>query len=160
MVFGIDLVVWQIRIAAGEVLQLDQRALEPTGHSIECRITAEDATNDFAPNVGTVENLSLLAVQAFDSTPIFTRAIAFHHTMTRFLESSLPGARTRDEAIARLERALAELVISGIIHTGPFHRPSLPTNRFVVGNVHTGLIAEMLQRSGAADGPFERPLAD
>src|SRR5918911_2982663 len=55
MTTGLDLVAWQIRIAAGARLTLTERDREPRGHAIECRITAEDATNDFAPSVGTVE---------------------------------------------------------------------------------------------------------
>ena len=55
MVTGIDLVAWQIRIAAGERLTLTERDCEPQGHAIECRITAEDAGDQFMPSVGTVE---------------------------------------------------------------------------------------------------------
>ncbi|MGI8644408.1 MAG: acetyl-CoA carboxylase biotin carboxylase subunit, partial [Thermomicrobiales bacterium] len=52
---AVDLVAWQIRIAAGEPLTIDQKSLAPQGHAIECRVTAEDATRDFSPNTGTVE---------------------------------------------------------------------------------------------------------
>lgn len=54
MTTGIDLVKWQLRLAAGEPLTLDQRQIETRGHAIECRITAEDPTRGFEPNAGTV----------------------------------------------------------------------------------------------------------
>ena len=54
LITGLDLVHLQIRIAAGEQLHLDERKLEPYGHSIEVRLTAEDASNDFMPSIGTV----------------------------------------------------------------------------------------------------------
>ncbi|MBA3451293.1 MAG: ATP-grasp domain-containing protein, partial [Chloroflexia bacterium] len=54
MTTGIDLVKWQLRLAAGEPLTLEQRQIVTSGHAIECRITAEDSTRDFEPNAGTV----------------------------------------------------------------------------------------------------------
>jgi acetyl-CoA carboxylase, biotin carboxylase subunit len=149
-VYGMDLVVWQIRIAAGETLQLDQRALEPTGHAIECRITAEDAANDFAPNVGTVENFVAPGGPGirFDTHLYSGYRVPPHYDS--LLGKLIAWGSTREEAIVRLERALAELIVSGIVHTGPFHRTILADESFRRGDVHTGLIADILQRSGAA----------
>lgn len=153
LVTGIDLVTWQIRIAAGETLQLDQRELEPTGHAVECRITAEDATNDFAPNVGLVENFLSPGGPGirFDTHLYSGYRVPPHYDS--LLGKLIAWGKTRDEAIVRLERALAELVISGIVHTGPFHRVLLADESFQRGDVHTGLIGEILQRTGAAAPP-------
>ncbi|HKG24398.1 MAG TPA: acetyl-CoA carboxylase biotin carboxylase subunit [Thermomicrobiales bacterium] len=149
-VTGLDLVAWQIRIAAGENLQLDQRDLEPTGHAIECRITAEDAGNDFAPNVGTIETF---IAPGGPGIRIDTHLYAGYKVPPHYdslLGKLIAWGSTRDEAIARLERALAELVITGIVHTAPFHRTLLADNAFRRGDVHTGLLAEILQRQEQA----------
>lgn len=158
LVFGIDLVVWQIRIAAGEILQLDQRGLEPTGHAIECRITAEDATNGFAPNVGTIDHFVAPGGPGirFDTHLYAGYRVPPHYDS--LLGKLIAWGSTRDEAIVRLERALAELEINGILHTGPFHRTILADESFRRADVHTGLIGEMLKRSSeAATGDTEHP---
>jgi acetyl-CoA carboxylase biotin carboxylase subunit len=158
VVTALDLVVWQIRIAAGETLQLDQRQLEPTGHAIECRITAEDAANDFAPNVGTVETFNAPGGPGvrFD-THLFTGYSVPPH-YDSLLGKLIAWGATREEAIARMERALAELVITGIVHTAPFHRHLLADEAFRRGDVHTGLVAEILDRQEA--GSHVQPAGD
>jgi acetyl-CoA carboxylase biotin carboxylase subunit len=145
-VTGLDLVAWQIRIAAGEHLQLDQRDLEPSGHAIECRITAEDAGNDFAPNVGTIETFIAPGGPGirFDTHLYAGYKVPPHYDS--LLGKLIAWGTTRDEAIARLERALAELVITGIVHTASFQRTLLADDAFRRGDVHTGLLAEIMQR--------------
>lgn len=145
-VYGLDLVVWQIKIAAGEVLQLEQRELEPTGHSIECRITAEDASNDFAPNVGTVDTF---IAPGGPGIRFDTHLYTGYHVPPHYdslLGKLIAWGKTRDEAIARLERALAEMVIGGVTHTGTFHREILADESFRRGDVHTSFIPDFLQR--------------
>jgi acetyl-CoA carboxylase biotin carboxylase subunit len=143
---GLDLVAWQIRIAAGETLQLDQRQLEATGHAIECRITAEDAANDFAPNVGTVENFIAPGGPGirFDTHLYAGYTVPPHYDS--LLGKLIAWGASRDEAIARMERALSELVITGIVHTAPFHRVLLADEAFRRGDVHTGLVGEIVDR--------------
>jgi acetyl-CoA carboxylase biotin carboxylase subunit len=149
-VTGLDLVAWQIRIAAGETLQLEQRDLEPRGHAIECRITAEDAANDFAPNVGTVETFLAPGGPGirFDTHLYAGYTVPPHYDS--LLGKLIAWGNTREEAIARAERAVNELVVTGIVHTAPFHRTLLADDAFRRGDVHTGLVSDILQRQEPA----------
>ncbi|MEA2527408.1 MAG: acetyl-CoA carboxylase, biotin carboxylase subunit [Thermomicrobiales bacterium] len=152
-VTGRDLIVSQIRIAAGAPLQLEQRELEANGHAIECRITAEDAANDFAPNVGTIEAFIAPGGPGirFDTHLYAGYTVPPHYDS--LLGKLVAWGNTRDEAIARMERALAELVVTGIVHTGPFHRTLLADEAFRRGDVHTGLVADILKRQESAGQP-------
>jgi acetyl-CoA carboxylase biotin carboxylase subunit len=144
MTAAIDLVAWQIRIAAGEQLQLDSRALEPIGHAIECRITAEDPANDFQPNVGTVTTFVPPGGPGVrvDSHLFSGYTVPPHYDS--LLGKIAAWGRDRTEAIDRLERALQETVIAGITHIGPLHRMILQDPGFRRGEVHTGFVAQFL----------------
>ncbi|MEA2530306.1 MAG: acetyl-CoA carboxylase, biotin carboxylase subunit [Thermomicrobiales bacterium] len=152
-VTGRDLIVSQIRIAAGAPLQLEQRELEANGHAIECRITAEDAAHDFAPNVGTIEAFIAPGGPGirFDTHLYAGYTVPPHYDS--LLGKLVAWGNTRDEAIARMERALAEVVITGIVHTGSFHRTLLADEAFRRGDVHTGLVADILKRQESAGQP-------
>ena len=152
-VTGIDLVAWQIRIAAGQRLTLDDRDVEPRGHAIECRITAEDAAADFAPNVGTIEGYVSPGGPGVrvDSHLYAGYTVPPHYDS--LLAKIIVWGKDRAEAIARMERALAETVITGIAQTAPFHRLLVGDEAFGRGEVHTGFVAERLERlvQAAAD---------
>jgi acetyl-CoA carboxylase biotin carboxylase subunit len=147
-VSNIDLVTWQIRIAAGEPLTIDQRAVEPVGHAIEVRITAEDAAADFAPNVGTIDTYIAPGGPGIrvDSHLYTGYTVPPHYDS--LLGKIIAWGMTRDEAIARLERALAETVITGIAQTVAFHRRILADEGFRDAQVHTGYIPAFLERHG------------
>jgi acetyl-CoA carboxylase biotin carboxylase subunit len=143
---GLDLVAWQIKIAAGEQLQIDQKQLEPVGHAIECRITAENASLDFQPNVGTVEAFVSPGGPGirFDSHLYPGYSVPPHYDS--LLGKLIAWGPTRDEAINRMERALGELVVTGVAQTGPFHRAIMADESFRKAEVHTGFIGEFLER--------------
>ncbi|MDQ3044679.1 MAG: acetyl-CoA carboxylase biotin carboxylase subunit [Chloroflexota bacterium] len=152
-VLGVDLVGWQIRIAAGEPLVLPPRNTEAEGHAIECRITAEDSAADFAPNVGTVETYVSpggLGVRV-DSHLFAGYTVPAHYDS--LLGKIIAWGKDRQEAISRMERALAETIITGVTHTVPFHRRILQDPAFRVGDVHTGFIADFLDREPASAAP-------
>ncbi len=149
-VTGIDLVTWQIKIAAGEHLQLDQRDFEPKGHAIECRITAEDATADFAPNVGTIDTYLAPGGPGIRTDSHLYAGYTVPPQYDSLLGKVIAWGSDRDEAIARMERALAETIITGVTHTAPFHRLLVADPAFRRGEVHTGFIAEFLDRHRAA----------
>jgi len=144
-VTGIDIVKTGIRIAAGEELPFSQRDISWRGHSIEVRLNAEDASKDFAPSPGAVTayqepggpgtrvDSSLrgpgVVAEAYD--PLFAKLI-------------VRGA-DREEALARLGRALAEFRVEGISTTLPFFRAVLGDEAFVSGDYTTGFIAERMQ---------------
>jgi acetyl-CoA carboxylase biotin carboxylase subunit len=142
----IDLVVWQIRIAAGERLELDSRALETTGHAIEVRITAEDSTRDFQPGVGVVKTWLAPGGPGIRVDSHLYSGYAIPPNYDSLLGKIIAHGKDRAEAIARLDRALAETVIEGVPSTINFHRQILADERFRKGDVHTGFLVEHFKR--------------
>ena len=160
MVTGIDLVTAQIRIAAGQPHRLNPRNLEPVGHAIECRITAEDAANDFTPAVGTVQTFVAPGGPGIRvDSHLFTGYTVPPH-YDSLLGKVIAWGKDRDEAIQRMERALRETVITGITQTIPFHRELLADATFQAGDVHTGFIPEFLARAGTRIVDSEAELED
>src|ERR671921_1698495 len=144
-VTGIDIVKTGIRIAAGEELPYLQRDISWRGHAIEVRLNAEDASNDFVPSPGVVtayeepggpgirvdSSLRGPGVVAESYDPLFAKLIV--------------RGSDREEALARLGRALAEFRVEGISTTLPFYRAILDDEVFVSGDYTTGFIAERMQ---------------
>jgi acetyl-CoA carboxylase biotin carboxylase subunit len=121
LVTGIDLVQWQIRVAAGEPLPFAQEDIAWTGHAIECRITSEDPGNGFLPSTGRIQ---LLEVPAGPGVR-WDGGIAPGYEVGLFYDPMLAklivhGA-TREEAIDRMKRALRELRVVGVDTSVPFH---------------------------------------
>ncbi|CAA9579201.1 MAG: Biotin carboxylase of acetyl-CoA carboxylase [uncultured Thermomicrobiales bacterium] len=151
---GLDLVAWQIRIAAGHKIDIDTRQLEPSGHSIECRITAEDASKDFRPNTGTID---LFVAPGGPGVRVDSHLFSGYTVPPNYdslLAKIIVHGSTRDEAIARMERALRETVITGISHSTPFHQAVMADQRFRDGEVHTGFVPELLARSPIGNDDF------
>jgi acetyl-CoA carboxylase biotin carboxylase subunit len=146
MVWGIDLVKWQLRIAQGEKLDLDPAKLAPSGHAIECRIYAEDPLRKFAPSPGLIRYLNLPqgpgvrnenGVYAGYTVPVFYDPM---------LSKLVCHGSTREEAIARMKRALAEYRVEGIETTIPFFTFIMNDPDFVAGKFDTGFIDRLLPR--------------
>nr|WP_295740863.1 acetyl-CoA carboxylase biotin carboxylase subunit [uncultured Acidocella sp.] len=130
---GIDLVREQIRIAAGEPLGYTQADIRFEGHAIECRITAEDPET-FAPSPGKVEVFHApggLGVRV-DSALYAGYRVPPHYDS--LIAKLITYGRTRDEAIARMRRALTEFVITGIKTTIPLHQRILENEEFQSGD--------------------------
>lgn len=133
---GIDLVKWQIRVAAGEELSFSQEKVEPRGTAMEFRINAEDPDNDFTPIPGTISTYKPsrgIGVRVDDGIDEGDSIAPFYDSM--FAKLVVTG-QDRDEAIARGRRALDETVIEGIPTTIPFHRMLLEDEGFLA-NRHT-----------------------
>jgi len=145
---NLDLVGWQIRIAAGEKLDIKPENLKPHGHSIECRITAEDATNDFRPSVGTVDTYVAPGGPGVRMDSHLFGGYRIPPNYDSLLGKVITWGNTREEAVARMERALRETVLTGVTHTIPFHREIMADEAFRNGDVHTGFIPEMMDRLG------------
>ena len=152
-VTGLDLVAWQIRIAAGQRLMLDDRVTEPSGHAIECRVTAEDAAADFAPGAGTVETYVAPGGPGIRVDSHLYAGYTVPPYYDSLLAKIVTWGRDRSEALARMERALAETVITGIPTTVPFLRQLIGDDAFRQGHVHTGFIAERIGRASFEDAP-------
>lgn len=147
-VTSLDLVAWQIRVAAGEKLDIRSDQLKPRGHSIECRITAEDAANDFRPSVGTVDTYVAPGGPGVRMDSHLFSGYSIPPNYDSLLGKVITWGSTREQAVARMERALRETVLTGVTHTIPFHREILADAAFQRGEVHTGFIPELMSRLG------------
>jgi len=133
MVCGVDLVKEQLRIAAGEPLNYDQREIRFNGHAIECRITAEDPET-FAPSPGRVTTYHApggLGVRV--DSALYSGYTVPPHYDSLVAKLVVHGA-SRAEAIARLRRALAEMVVAGIRTTLPLHQRIAEAPEFQAGD--------------------------
>jgi acetyl-CoA carboxylase biotin carboxylase subunit len=140
MLTGIDLVQWQIRVAAGERLALNQGDVEFRGHAIECRINAEDPRHDFRPAPGT---LTAFVPPGGPGIRVDTHAFA-GYTIPPYYDSLLAKVvawgGTRADAIARMRRALTEFTVGGVPTTIPFHLLVLDNAFFRRGEVYTNFV--------------------
>ena len=141
----IDLVEWQLRIAAGEPLSLRQSDLTSRGHAIEFRICAEDPARRFAPCPGTITQwiepegegvrVDSGVCQGTEVTPFYDSLLA----------KLIVYGTDRNEAIARAKVALDDFRVEGIATTVGFHRASLDHPAFVAGNYTTDLSKEIIR---------------
>jgi acetyl-CoA carboxylase biotin carboxylase subunit len=148
IVTSVDLVKEQIRIAAGLPLQLWQQDIQFRGHAIECRITAEDASADFRPQTGVVERYLPPGGPGVrvDSHLFAGYEIPPHYDS--LLAKLIVWGETRNEAIARMRRALDEFEIEGVVTTIPFHQRLLQHEDFIRGNTYTRFIQEEAKALG------------
>lgn len=137
-VIDFDLIKEQIKIAAG--IPISGKNYIPELHAIECRINAEDVWNDFRPNAG--------HINSFHSPKGHGVRVDTHvyagYTVPPFYDSMIAKlitrARTREEAITKMERALDEFIVEGINTTVPFHKALMKNEDFRQGNFHTGFL--------------------
>ena len=148
---GVDLVAWQIRIAAGERLDIEQRDLEPRGHAVEVRINAENAARDFRPNAGTVDTYVAPGGPGVRVDSHLFSGYTVPPNYDSLLAKVITYGRDREQAIDRMRRALRETVITGIAHSTPFHRVVMEDEAFRRGEVHTGFVSELLARTPIPD---------
>jgi acetyl-CoA carboxylase biotin carboxylase subunit len=151
-VTGLDLVQLQIHIAAGEKLPFTQDEIKMRGHAIECRVYAEDPDNNFFPSPGRITRL------ISPSGPGIRRDSGMYEGWTVPLEydpllAKLIGyAQTRDEAIARLQRALVEYFVGGIKTNISLFRRILRDPEFQAGNIDTGFLDRLLKQPQVVPG--------
>jgi acetyl-CoA carboxylase, biotin carboxylase subunit len=144
MVTGIDLVSWQLRIAAGEKLSLEQRDIELNGHAIECRINAEDPTRGFQPRPGRITEMIVpggLGVR-WDSHAYAGYEIPRYYDS--LIGKLIVHRRTREEAIVCMRRCLQELHVAPIATTAGFHQKVLGHQAFREGQFDTGFVEREL----------------
>lgn len=134
MITGIDLVKQQIRIASGLKLEIKQSDLKINGHAIECRIYAEDVDNNFAPSTGKITHHRLTSgpgtridrgIDLMSEVPIYYDPL---------LSKITTWGKNREEAIARMKRALIEYQISGVITNIPAFNWVLKQKSFLDGS--------------------------
>ena len=140
---GLDLVKEQIRIANGEPLRFTQQEVLFRGSAIECRISAEDPDENFLPSIGKITRLIEPGGPGVRIDSGFYRGYEVPIYYDPMIAKLIVWAETRDEAIARMKRALAEYEIGGIKTTIPFHLRALSDPRFMEGKYTTRFIEEM-----------------
>jgi acetyl-CoA carboxylase biotin carboxylase subunit len=135
LITGIDLVQWQLRIAAGERLPFAQERIEPKGWAIECRITSEDPANGFLPSTGSVEYIHVPAgpgVRWDGGIEAGSEISLFYDPMVGKL---IVWAPTRAGALDRMHRALLELTVSGVETSRDFHLRVMEDDEFRRGAI-------------------------
>jgi acetyl-CoA carboxylase biotin carboxylase subunit len=144
LVYGIDLVQWQLRIAAGERLpeHLLNAAPVPRGHAIECRITAEDAAAGFLPQVGTVGLLREPQGPGIrvDSSLYEGLEVGSHYDS--LLSKLIVWAEDRPAAIRRLSQALGDYRIHGVVTNIDILRDVVASEPFVAGDTNTSFLQQ------------------
>ncbi|MFB6165992.1 MAG: acetyl-CoA carboxylase biotin carboxylase subunit [Haloarculaceae archaeon] len=145
MITGIDIVKWQLRVAAGEELDFSQDDVDIDGHAMEFRINAENAANDFAPATGgeleVYDPPGGIGVRMDDALRQGDELVTDYDSMIAKL---VVWGTDRTECIARAQRALAEYDIEGIVTIIPFHRLMLTDEAFVQGRHYTKYLDEVL----------------
>jgi acetyl-CoA carboxylase biotin carboxylase subunit len=140
LVTGQDLIKWQIKVAAGQTLDLRQRDIQHTGVAMECRINAEDPARGYAPNPGRVEKFIVPGGPGVRvDTHIYQGAMVSPH-YDSMIAKLIVHQPTRQEAIATMKRALQEFKIEPIKTTIPGHLAILSHNLFVKNQVDTSFI--------------------
>ena len=142
MVTGIDLVKWQIRIAAGIPLSITQEEASVEGCAIECRINAEDSRQGFRPCAGRISTLHIPG----GPWVRFDTAIYQDYQIPPFYDSMIGKlivhAKTREEAIRKMRAALCELVIEGVAFNSDLQLSILEDKRFIDGDYYTNFMED------------------
>ncbi|MCE5323056.1 acetyl-CoA carboxylase biotin carboxylase subunit [bacterium] len=139
-VTGMDIVKEQIRVASGEKLDVSQKDIKINGHSIECRIIAEDPSNNFAPSVGTIRHL---AVPGGIGVRVDTHIYGGYEIPPYYdamLAKLIVWGKDRDEAIARMMRCLSEYEIEGVKTNISYQMEILSNAYFRKGELSTSFI--------------------
>ncbi|MDA8082629.1 MAG: acetyl-CoA carboxylase biotin carboxylase subunit, partial [Nitrospiraceae bacterium] len=141
-VSGIDIVKEQIKIAAGIPLELKQPRVKISGHSIECRINAEDPER-FIPSPGKITFLSLPGGPGVRVDTAIYCGCVIPPTYDSLIAKLIVYGKDRAEAIAKMKRALDEFIVEGIKTTIPFHKKVLNDPDFIKGDITTGFLEKM-----------------
>ncbi len=144
---GIDLIQEQIKVAQGEKLSFGQKDIKVSGHSIECRINAENPYTDFTPSPGKIEFFCPAGgIGVRVDTHVYNGYVIPPHYDSMIAKLIVHGP-DRASAITRCVRALEEFVIDGIHSSIPFAQFILSSREFIAGNYDTGYI-ERAMKSG------------
>jgi acetyl-CoA carboxylase, biotin carboxylase subunit len=147
MITGLDLIAEQIRIAQGERLNLNQNQVHLEGHTIECRINAEDPDHNFRPSPGRISGylppggpgvrMDSHVYTDYEIPPYYDSLIG----------KLIVWGRDRTAAIQRMRRALRECAITGLPTTISFHQRIMESPEFINGDVYTNFVQELIDQS-------------
>ena len=142
MVCGIDIVKWQIRIAKGESLTFSQKDIKQRGHSIECRIYAEDPSRGFLPTPGVIRKMILPEGPGVRNDVGVSEAQEITSSYDPLLSKLVVWDADRNSAIQRMDLALSNFVILGLITNQPFLRDIMKNDSFQKASFSTNFIDE------------------
>ncbi|QED29391.1 acetyl-CoA carboxylase biotin carboxylase subunit [Microvenator marinus] len=154
MLTGIDLVRWQVKIAAGEKLTLGQDDIKPRGHALECRVYAEDPENNFMPSPGHIRYLHAPSgpwVRVDSGVYSNATVPVFYDPMVAKLAV---WGEDRQHAIDRMKRALGEYVVSGIATNIAFQIEVLDHPDFRDGGYDTEFVPNYLKNREPSENPM------
>ena len=134
---GLDLVEWQLRIAAGEPLSIEQKSVNKNGHAIEARIYAENPRRKFLPSTGKLVRVKFPDNVRVDIGVVDGDVVSMHYDP--MLAKVIAHGKTREEARVKLSRALAEVELAGVEHNVDYLRAVLDHATFRAGDYTTGL---------------------
>ncbi|MEO1258510.1 MAG: acetyl-CoA carboxylase biotin carboxylase subunit [Bacteroidota bacterium] len=135
-----DLIKEQIKVAAG--IPISGENYEPMVHAIECRINAEDVFKDFRPSPGKITSLHTAKGHGVRVDTHVYAGYQISPYYDSMIAKLICRARTREECITKMERALDEFIIEGVKTTIPFHQKLMKDERFRSGDFHTGFLNE------------------
>jgi acetyl-CoA/propionyl-CoA carboxylase biotin carboxyl carrier protein len=153
MVYGVDLVEWQLRVAAGEPLPFDQAALQPNGHAVEVRVYAEDPARGFLPTGGRVHALREPSGAGVRVDSGITAGSLIGSDYDPMLSKVIAWGQDRAEALHRLDHALADTSVLGVTTNVGFLRRLLADPDVVAGRLDTGLVERRLDDLVVAEPP-------
>ena len=144
---GIDLVKEQIRIAAGEELKFKQKEVEFKGHSIECRINAENPSKNFMPSPGKINEMNLPGGNGIRVDTAIYSGYTIPANYDSMIAKIIVFGTSRNEAISKMKRALEELVIDGVDTNRDFLFDIIRNPNFIRGNFDTSFIEKEMQKN-------------
>lgn len=144
MVYGVDLIKEQIRLASGEPLGYEQEDIRPSGHAIECRINAEAVRLKSRPSPGRIETLLVPGGYGVRWDSHVYQGYTIPPYYDSMFAKLIAWGADRDEAIDRMKRALGELTIAGIETSIPFHQAMMEDSSFRAGRFSTDFLEQWL----------------
>ncbi len=145
LVAGIDLVQWQIRIAAGEKFPFTQSDFHQHGHAIECRVYAEDPVNGFLPSTGRLLQFIEPRGPGIRVDSGFSSGSEVNHFYDPLLAKLIVHTENRETAIQRMKAALREFVVHGVVTNIDFMQAVLAHEDFANGKVSTRWVEQTLE---------------
>ena len=139
-VYGVDLVAWQVRIAAGETIPVPQEELVPNGHAVEARVYAEDPARGFLPTGGTLLRAYTPWSDGLRVDTGIEAGMVVGSAYDPMLAKVIAWGPDRATAIARLRHGLAETVITGVVTNIPFMHRTLGDEDVAAGRLDTNLL--------------------
>lgn len=158
LVYGVDLLKLQIRVAAGA--SLDEKALQnagPNGWALECRINAEDPSRNFRPSPGLISRYQIPSGPGVRVDDVAYSGYRIPEQYDSLIAKVVTWGQDRAEAIARMKRALKEMVIEGVPTTIPMHLAFLDHPAFVAGDLSTHFIGQVISQDDLAKLAVKKP---